>query len=116
PLRSSASSSRDVVDLARPVAALSPVNVTGSAACTTSESSRAARSTAWVPFSLPIRLSHLPCSADPNVPYYGTKVLLYDPMRGSRIGQVSGCRGSEGPEASVGKQGEADVREHDAEV
>ena len=46
PLRSSARSSREVVDLASPVAALSPVNVIGSAECTTSESRRAARSTA----------------------------------------------------------------------
>ena len=53
----------DVVDLASPVAALSPVNVIGSDACTTSVSSRAARSTAWVPFWLLIRgFSLLGCS------------------------------------------------------
>src|SRR3984885_14582031 len=83
PLRSSASSSRDVVDLASPVAALSPVNVIGSVACTTSEGSRAARSTAWVPFWLLIRgFSLLGCST------LWDTVLLCDRKTRSSIGQV----------------------------
>src|SRR5579871_6469516 len=79
PLRSSASSSRDVVDLASPVAALSPVKVIGSVACTTSVSRRAARSTAWVPFWLLIRgFSFL----EGCVPLYGTQFYYVIVRRG----------------------------------
>src|SRR3984885_7874585 len=70
-LRSSASSSRDVVDLASPVRTVSSVNVTGSDACTTSDSSVAARSTACVPLGLLI-----PRLAYRAKPRYGTK--FYD--------------------------------------
>src|SRR5690348_13445736 len=49
PCRSSAMSSRDVVLLASPVAAVSSVNVSAPGPCTTWMSSCAARSTAWVP-------------------------------------------------------------------
>src|ERR1700722_6490305 len=78
-LRSSASSSRDVVDFASPVTTASSVKDTGSAACTTSESRRAARSTACVPLglligALPVRPRCLyRCRA---IPLYGTK--FYD--------------------------------------
>src|SRR5580658_10532161 len=112
PLRSSASSSRDVVDLASPVAALSPVNVIGSDECTTSESSRAARSTAWVPFWLLIQ-GFRSCSCG-NTGSAGSTlwdlVLLCDRKRRSKIGQVPDLWPAGPPERL------SDVRQHDAEV
>src|SRR5579875_2783173 len=87
PLRSSASSSREVVDLASPVAALRPVNVIGSAECTTSDSRRAARSTAWVPFWLLMRRSLR------GVPLYGTQFYYVMLGAGLPCGQVPGPTG-----------------------
>src|SRR5215475_39542 len=57
PLRSSASRSREVVLLARPVVAASSVKVTEPGECTTSVRSLAARSTACVPLGLVTVLS-----------------------------------------------------------
>src|SRR5215472_10415080 len=111
PLRSSASSNRDVVDLASPVAALSPVNVIGSDECTTSASRRAARSTAWVPlWLLMAACSFRACgfSSWDRVPLYGTEFYYVIVGSGSKIGQVAA--------ASSQRHGEVDVHEHDAEV
>ena len=65
--------------LASPVAALSSVNVTGSGECTTSASSRAARSTAWVPLGWSLHRACVPAHFGraasvlaPMVPLYGT--------------------------------------------
>ena len=60
PPRSSATSSRDVVLLASPVAVASSVNVTESVACTTSVTSRTARSTACVPVGVATAASRVP--------------------------------------------------------
>src|SRR5215831_14936654 len=88
PLRSSASSSREVVLLARPVAAASSVNVTDPGACTTSVSSRAARSTAWVPprlltTRLPVGFCDCPLPSST----LRNSVLLCDPTIGVLAGQ-----------------------------
>src|SRR5215469_15381377 len=97
PLRSSASSSREVVLLARPVAAASSVNVTAPGACTTSVSSRAARSTACVPPRLlTTRLPVDSCDSPLPSSTLRNSVLLCDPTIGvlagqGRIGQ-SKCR------------------------
>src|SRR5271169_3656552 len=119
PLRSSASSSREVVDLASPVAALSPVNVIGSAECTTSESRRAARSTACVPFWLlicalsPGAFSSAEFHSCPAGSTLWDLVLLCDRKGRSSIGQVAARRTQEPAREGTVK---ADVRQHDAEV
>ena len=64
--RSSAISSREVVDFASPHAAVSSVKLAGAVPCTTRVSSIAARSIAWVPFGL------VTAGPPETVPYSGT--------------------------------------------
>src|SRR5215472_16941997 len=99
PLRSSASRSREVVLLARPVVAASSVKVTEPGECTTSVRSLAARSTAWVPLGL---VTVFPACALPpwasaavvaalalDSSILQNHVLLCDPTDGFRNGQAS---------------------------